>query len=337
MDFKYRKYRDSDREEVIELLSNLWSFPKEEKIKYFDWKLVNNPYTDEVCGFVALHEGKIVAFRGYFVLPFQDSKEKYLLAQLCDTVTHRDYYRKGLFKNLTKYSIESLERDGKYLASQNSSSGGPTLNGYLSLGWKPLSDRSNLFKFNLKGISNKLLKISNSFKPKVFAYQNKTLIFTDEVRAEDIVSIPFEYERISHSRDKDFYEWRLSNPHSKYCFAYLYDQNEKLRAYIIFWDLGDNRYDIIDFNCYDKRDLKLLLNQFSKKEHPLFLLLWAVDKENLIYKNLRFFGFKKMEKLNNSKKFVKQPFLIRKLMEGKDDIIFEPSNWNIFKIVADEV
>ena len=131
--FIFKKYSEEYKEQIIDLLEILWHFDRKKRILYFKWKFEDNPYSNEPLAFIALDGEKVVAFRGYMVQPMIFGNIQFLEASLADTVTHSDYRRMGLFKSLTNFSISEISKMNNIYISLNSSSGGPTLNGYLSL------------------------------------------------------------------------------------------------------------------------------------------------------------------------------------------------------------
>lgn len=336
MDFKYQKFTPQYKGQVIGLLDNLWHFDNSEKYDYFKWKYEDNPYTDGVVGFIALDGETVVAFRGYMVEPMQFEDKVFLNAQLADTVTHKDYRRMGLFKSITQYSINELNKDQRFAVSLNSSSGGPTLGGYIKLGWRPLSEREHIFRFTFKGIIGKLYRKKSSFHDYYKKVGDFSIVINSENKASELASIPYDFYRISHSHSEDYYKWRLDNPRSVYRFAYLYSNNS-LKAYMIFVDMGDGRYDLIDFNYYNIADLKKLLNVFCREESPVFITIWTVGKHNVIYSNRFSFNFYRINMvLRYLKNFRKPPFLIR-LFNNQGMDLLNPDIWDLYKITADEI
>lgn len=335
-DFLLKKYSSEYKDRVIELLDGLWHFDKEEKLRYFKWKFEDNPFTDDVVGFIALDGDKVVAFRGYMVQPMRFGNIKFLNAQLADTVTDPNYRRMGLFKAITQFSINELEKDHRFGTSLNSSSGGPTLGGYLKLDWKPLSEREHIFRMSMLGIIRKLTHRIKVFEESEKIKSDLKFVLSKENEPEQIASIPFEYNRISHDHVSKYYDWRLKNPHNKFVYAYLYCK-ENLIAYYVLNDLGKGRYDIIDFNGINDSSLKILLNYFCRKTSPLYVTLWTVGKNNVIYRNKSKFGFVPLNiLLRHIKSFRKPPFLVRKFNDFEINMM-DQTSWNLNKIIADEV
>lgn len=336
MELEYKKYSPEYKTRVIELLGYLWNFSYADREAYFKWKFEDNPYTDSVMGFMALDGDKVVAFRGYMVIPVAYRTRRYLNAVLADTVTHPDYRRRGIFQAITNYSILEIEKDERYLVSLNSSSGGPTLGGYLKLGWFALCEREHLFRFTVRGIWRKLHKTGCEISLER-TKNNLTYILTGENRPADIVTLKYEYDYLSHERTEEFYSWRFRNPHNRFLFAYLYDKCGELSAYVIF-AVNGGRFDIVDFNCKEDKSLKLLLNWVGKEAHPFYISLWTVGKNNCIYRNRRAFGFLSLSFiLNKFKKFRKPPFLAREFAKYESTAVHDIVYWDLYKLVADEI
>lgn len=347
MEFTFRKYKEEDKEQIIKLLNHLWKFSDNEKINYFDWKYTQNPYTHDPMGFVALDGNKIVAFRGYMVQPLYYKGTSFLNAALADTVTDPNYRRKGLFSKITKYSIQELDKDNNYKVSSNSSSGGPTLNGYLKLGWIPLSQRNQLFSFSLNSLNTK--KDVNQFPREIIQNINETITISDIPKISEMTLLAekkSEKDTISIKKDSTYLKWRLSNPNANYLYAYYY-KNRKLEAYIILKEIDHRKYDIIDYEFTEKVQIKILLKTIHKELSPLYILCWTVNQNDIICNNARYFGFINLDFiLRHIKKFQKPPFLIRLTSSNqheKEWILNErldlrkASSWNLNKIIADEI
>ena len=338
MVFIYRKYRIEDKNQVVDLLQHLWDYDASKRLRYFEWKFEQNPYTIDPLAYVAVDGDKVVAFRGYMVIPVQIDNRDYLCAVLADTVTHPDYQRKGLFSGVTNYSIKEILKDERYLISLNSSSGGKTLKGYTKLEWVPFCEREHLFRFTWKGIINKIISISVPELQQETSSDEGKYLLSDTCDALSISSMPFKYTRLSHKRDYNLYKWRFYNPNATYKFAYSYDQSGELRSYLILFKISDDKWDLIDFNTIDSKDLKALFKWTCRHLQPLFILLWTVSKTNIIYQSYSKFGFIPLNRiLRLFKKFQKPPFLVREFNTLEHKIMDDPSKWDLYKLVADEI
>lgn len=344
-EFIFRKYKNEDKEQVLNLLGNaLWHFPQEERVAYFDWKYEQNPYTDSPLGFVCLDGEKIIAFRGYMLQPLSIAGKIYYNAALADTVTDSSYRRMGLFSRITKFSLEELEKDPQIFVSTNSSSGGPTLNGYLKLGWIPLTERGHLFSFTWRSLFPKHQNSSNYSYTK----RNTQVVLTTECRATEIGNLALSknpMNLISVYTDEKYVGWRYANPNAKYFFAYFY-QDEKLKAYIVLKKIAERKYDIVDYQCEEKRMLKTLLSKTHRWLNPMYILNWIVNHNDIKTKE-HSMGFVNLDFiLNRISKFKTPPFLIRttKTFQNEQDWTIDGkvdmkniANWNLNKVVADEI
>lgn len=337
-EFTYKKYSPEYKQQVLDLESSLWHFDDDKKLKYFKWKYEDNPYTDSPEAYIALDGDKVVAFRGYMVHQCKYFDKIFYIAVAGDMVTHPQYRRMGLFKNITEFSMNEIDKQGNISVLTNSSSGGPTSFGYLSLGWKPVCSRKHYFRFNLKGIvrsffhKETVINEINEYK------NNQRFVLSLTCKSKDMASVPFEYKQISHVHDETYYSYRYANPLAKYVFLYKYDNKNQLQAYIVLLSKSQNRYDLIDFNGSEK-DISQLLNWGDKKLMPKFILLWSVGRYNCIINNRLKFGFISLNFiLDKLKKFVKSPFLVYKLNEKLLNIdVTKTNNWQLYKIISDEI
>lgn len=340
--FIFKKYSEEYKEQIIDLLEILWHFDRKKRILYFKWKFEDNPYTNEPLAFIALDGEKVVAFRGYMVQPMIFGNIQFLEASLADTVTHSDYRRMGLFKSLTNFSISEISKMNNIYISLNSSSGGPTLNGYLSLGWVPLIRREYLFRFSSWGI----LKYLFGVKPRYPLCKKQLkdggrIEITEELKVENLVSMPYDKNKFTHRREALYYSWRLSNPISRYIYCYKYDNIGNINAYIILKEIGRGKYDLVDYNYLTERDVKNLLSIFVKKVEPFYILYWTVNPDSLLSKRaIRFRFYSLSFILNKFQKFRMPPFLVRPFDSIDSNVKCSISNihqWNLFKIIGDEI
>lgn len=344
-DFIFRKYKSEDKEQVLNLLGDtLWHFPIVDRIAYFNWKYEQNPYTESPLAFVCLDGKKVIAFRGYMLQPLFIKGKIFYNAALADTVTDSSYRRMGLFSRITKFSLEELEKSSNILVSTNSSSGGPTLNGYLKLGWIPLTKRGHLFSFTWRSIFPKHNILSQ------YCYRKKEMqiILTTECRANEIGNLAIHKipsDLISIYSDEKYVSWRYANPQAQYLFVYFY-QSKNMKSYLVLKKLAERKYDIIDYQCEDEKMLNMMLSQIHRWLNPLYILIWIVNSNDMINKkcNKKFVNLNII--LNKISKFKTPPFLIRTTQTGIDEKDWtidkqidmrNIANWNLNKIVADEI
>lgn len=339
--FVFKKYSSEYKNQVIDLLKILWHFDRENRLAYFKWKFEDNPYTKAPLAFIALDGEKVVAFRGYMVQPFVFNDSRFLDASLANTVTHEDYRRMGLFKLLTSFSVSEIAKMENIYISLNSSSGGPTLKGYLDLGWIPLVRRDNLFKTSILGILKYLFKIVESPLCVEKITRDEKIEITNTLRVADIVNMSCERGKITHERSIVYYSWRLRNPMSEYTYCYKYDKGGVLKSYIILKKIGYRKYDLIDYNYTIETELNRLLSVFNRKINPLYILNWTVNTNSVLYRKKFRYGFFSLSfVLGKFKKFNKPPFLVKSFDNIDPDLesfVRDVHEWNLFKIIGDEI
>lgn len=344
-DFFLRKYKQEDKEQVLALLGNaLWHFPYEERLAYFNWKYEQNPYTESPLGFVCMDGDKVIAFRGYMLQPISIKDKVYYNAALADTVTDSNYRRMGLFSRITKFSIEELEKDASIIASTNSSSGGPTLNGYLKLGWQPLVERKNLFSFSWRSLFTK----KNASTECSTDMGTCCICMSTDCRAVEMALLAqnkIARQYFSVHSDEEYIKWRFANPHAEYRFFYYYEK-EHLCAYAVVKQVGNRKYDVVDFQFEEENQLCRLVNYMHRWLHPLFILHWTINENAVINKSPWKYNFISLQfLLKRIAKFNVPPFLVRtaKSLQQEQDWLVEGvdmrdnMNWDLHKIVADEI
>lgn len=337
--FILKKYSSEYKEQVINLLQDLWLFDKRKRLDYFHWKFEDNPYVTEPLAFIVLDGKKVVAFKGYMVQPFVFHSYSFLAAAVGDTITHKNYRKRGLARSLTEYSVSEISKMDHILLCYNSSSGGPTLKGFLDLHWIPFFKRENFFRFSLTGFLKSLFNVKENSYIAINNTKDGIIEITNEMRPHDIICVPYDRNTITHERSYIYYSWRLRNPMSEYIYCYKYDKLGVLRAYIVLKKIQYRRFDIVDYNSFVEEDLEQLLSFFVRKTSPLYILYWTGNLNSVFYKeNLKFKFLPVNLILREIKKFEKPPFLIYPLMRADIDIpIKDFRQWNLFKIIGDEI
>lgn len=112
----------------------------------YQWLFVENIFNPQRTHLfhVARYKGRVIASDGLLPVPLFIAGKEYLAAWSVKTMTHPDYRRRGLFRNLTEYSLQR----GKALGIQvvlgfaNASS----YPGYEKFGWMPLLERQAVLR-----------------------------------------------------------------------------------------------------------------------------------------------------------------------------------------------
>lgn len=96
--------------------------------EYFVWKHLKNPLGKSIITFAHSNDGVLVGARALQFGMYESNK----FCQPCDTVTHGEFRRMGIFSSLTKLAVEEVGDKIPVINFPNNNS----LPAYLKLGWK---------------------------------------------------------------------------------------------------------------------------------------------------------------------------------------------------------
>lgn len=104
-------------------------------VAWFDWKYVDDPYTDHVPVILALHDGTVVGAKAGMPFELATGAGGTLPAlQPCDTMVHPDHRRQGLYSRMTELMTDYYaDREPAVLFNFPNSA---TLAGSLKHGWR---------------------------------------------------------------------------------------------------------------------------------------------------------------------------------------------------------
>jgi len=268
------------------------SFGRESVEEYYIWKYFENPEGD-VIAYTAKNENGILAgFYGLIPEAYHFNGIKHILYQSCDTMTHPDFRRMGIFETLAKLTYDELILQNKLLVK--GFAGEMSYPGFITkLKWQGLERIKPFFKiaaqFQLSSLSNKLLSFGNSIR-----FEDSDQIIQEMNDLDITISKQFP---ISKSRDKKYLDWRFKDPLSNNRIIYCY-LNEKLIGYCIY---------VIESNSLLLiRDVFALENKYYKKILGFVDLLAAENKLKGIYCWTNKNSF--YDKLFKRNLFLKNPF-----------------------------
>lgn len=215
--------------------------------KHYNWKFncfPNNPSSYE---YVSILKNEIVGY--YSSLPFNYTinKKNYPVALVCDVMTSPNLRRKGIFTNLSVYSLDKMKRN-----NLNFTMGYPTdvnvLNAHKKVGWKNHFDLYLYFKpLKLDNIFKKLkINFLTHFlnRPlKIYNYLSSSLIFKNTylnvkknnlnqfLNISGLDEFFSEFSKkyiITLDKSKKFLSWRFSMPGNNYDFYTVHKKNKIL-------------------------------------------------------------------------------------------------------------
>ena len=221
---QYQRIVKSDLEQMSELTE--LCFNRKSTPSYYNWKYYENP-EGEICGYTAKNkEGNLIGFWGAIPDRYYLNKKEVTIFHVCDTMTHPDYRRKGIFEKLLLLSCDDLRKENKLLLKVFP--GEMAYPGYVKkMKWKDFGRISQSFKPILQIRLELLLR-----KEKAASYRFEH----SNVCSEKIN--PFNKQIFSQfplikSRDKTYIDWRLKDPSCTNKILHCYN-NENLIGYCIY-------------------------------------------------------------------------------------------------------
>ena len=246
-------------------------------ITYFKWKYIDNP-----DGFVRGYYAKsstndIAAYYGVIPQKISYFGEEKLIFQSCDTMTHSEHRRKGLFQLLAKHCYRELELENQlFIIGFGGSESTP---GFLKFGWKHLFNCKNLF-------------YPTFFKHFILKNNNYTIT---EYSIHDVKRIKHLIESdttnsINTKRTIEKYAWRLKNPLHNYKILTSHNNHSLPTSYLVY-SVSKETIQLFDYHFLDKKEAKGLIHSVLEKEKKIKGILAFGQENGLWCKTLQKIGF----------------------------------------------
>jgi GNAT superfamily N-acetyltransferase len=332
--YEISHYRPEHEVQVLEVLKELWTQGYEARAKLFRWKYLENPHAEGPLGIVALRNGRVVGFRGYFADRFVlDGCDDHIgILHPGDTCVDPDHRNKGLSIAMGRLAMQY--DTGKYRLFMNMTCSRNSLPGYLQLGFQSLAKRVRLMQHGrnpLRWLSYHWLRrpAAQIARPltesRIEFGRSGNILVTDSPLPAEMASI---IEAQVHSKaalrlhqDRAFFEWRYRNPVQKYVFYFLLDGNV-VRGYVAIGVSASNLGgEILDYGGRDDHALRELFSHIDRSRHFLALSVFSYGVDEKVKKVLGDLHFSAIHSLQT---FLKRgsieelafPILIRPIAES---------------------
>lgn len=252
-EYSIHKLTKTDFHKLIPLMKDC--FGMDVNIKYFEWKFLNNP-SGIVEGYYATDEaGETAAYYGVIPETFKVNGSVKVIYQSCDTMTHSNHRRRGLFQKLAITCYENLRKEDKLFIY--GFGGGQSTPGFLKFGWCIVFNMRYYFypkHFNLftKLIYKNVFELSNLKELESLALQSNI------------------DSKVASIKNFEILKWRLANPLQSYKII-AYKENDHFSSYLNYYFEND-KIIIFDFfvsNLTAGKNLfnyiKILLKNNNKK------------------------------------------------------------------------
>ena len=268
-------------------------------VENFLWKHQQNPLGPSIVTYARSDNDEIAAIRAFWRCPLNYQGEEIIAYQPCDTATHIDYRRQGLFESTTHYALK-IAREKKCQLVFNFPVPASKL-GCLKLGWRDIGGLLALVKpvnkLNVIYFLIKNRKLSNHR----FVQSEKSLnsnelnldLLGDVLKTQGLFG-----NAVIHSDsviNLDYLKWRfLKNPRWHYIF-------KNYKGILIIAKLGQRKSlkELAIIGVYTssnqnlKKNIKCMLDDFIQQYEVDFLSYYIHKDHPLanIFLQLSFFRF----------------------------------------------
>jgi GNAT superfamily N-acetyltransferase len=328
MQIEYKWYDDSHKDGVIDVLRFLWELSKEDRTKLFVWKYLQNPTIDKTIAFVAVIDGEVIGFRGYFPQYYIVDGKKELILSVSDTVVNPNYRRKGIFVGLTQFTEAEIKNNYNTACYLNLTPSWPTIPGYEKIGWKTIRKKSFFTYFSLFNI----LSWANVLFSNLNRYRIKTSEDPLEYKINHLYSNKL--DRMNIYFDEISLQWRYQNPNRKYKFVYLLDKKDNIKGFLSFIESEGENVVIIDYYYSNINDFNCLISLFNVTIKPKKSTFWSFaipGKEKWIILLNGYLPI--VNVLNLLKPKLVLPFLVKKNVSLLDS--YNHKNWYLKPVCSD--
>lgn len=279
------------------LLSGFWGRDFRTNEAYLKWKYEDNPHTDKTLAYIALHNGEVIGFRGYFASQWHIQGENYKMVVLSpgDTFVRSDHRGSGLSLSMTRLAMQ--EYSSTYKVFLNISSSRSSVPGYLKMGFVPLALKKYLNWYHAIGIINFFVRsrITSKSRKEVALGEIDGVIAEKTPRPQDmhdvISSQKSDGRRLSLLQDRAFFEWRFNNRLREYLFYYQRENNATKGYLAVRISPSGHRGYIIDYAAVDDASLERMFRAVVRTGHFDVLSILNVNLTEDFLHLLRRTGF----------------------------------------------
>jgi hypothetical protein len=360
--YEITPYRSEWGPQVAELMVHLWGPDVEANRSYLRWKHEDNPYIPrQPLAIAALHEGRVVGFRGYSPLPFRAFGGTDVVI-LCpgDTCVHPDHRMAGLSVKMGRAAMRAY--GDRYPLFLNWSCTQPSLPGYLKMGFRALAEKAYLTHTGPLGTLRYLAALRETHLLEEgrigFGTSGGVEVSRTPSPAEmaALAGAEQDPEGTPHPgeaargmlvlrRDEAFLTWRFANPQGKYVF-YTLRRNDRPAGYVVIGLSPNNRRGfLLDFAGGEEDALEEIMRFILRARHFDVLSVYTFCLTAGQRRMLDRLGFGATGVIPSleTRRHGKLPLLIRPVKEtfGEEDFVIEGvdarqiASWSLKPIGSD--
>ncbi len=345
-------YEPYHRGGVVRVLEHLWGDNDEKNDAYFTWKYVDNPHAAGLPGIVAVHDGEVVAFRGYFPVEVEVGEHRYGLLRPGDTCVHPSHRRTGLSVAMGRLAAE--EFGSGYRLFLNLSCTAPSLPGYLRLGFLPVAPKYFLTRTTGPGLLRYLLASAGLLGSKAGTVRRSGLgaVTVSGSPRPDAMAVLARRRKspedlIVLARDASFFQWRYRSPRHHYLFYSLTD-GDALRAFVVVGlSANGRRAYILDHAQVDRAALREVLSSIisTRRFDVVSMLRFGMHADMKAVLEQAGFSQRSAVRAIEKRMHGELPVLVRPVNREFDEADLHlggldvrlPSSWGLLPVASDAV
>ena len=280
---------------IVDVVEPLLGGGRDERLAYFAWKYADNPHSGTPPGVVALHGGKVVGFRGGFVIKWRAGETTVRVLSISDSCVDAAHRRKGLSVAMAEFLMNELAAACPVI--MNTTCGKASYPGYVRMGFAPVASKTYLNRYGLAGLAG-ALRTAHAAAPlsdatiKFGAFGD--VVVSDGPRPEDMAAViarePRADGRLRLCQDEAFFRWRFGSPRSKYVF-YYWMRDGVADAYVVMGVSPNNRRGVI-LDCAGGASLDDLLRHVAGARDFGVISIYHFCAEGRLLQTLSGLGFK---------------------------------------------
>lgn len=347
--YEIAHFRPEHEPQVLEVVSDLWKYDHNTRVKLFRWKHLENPYADGPLGIVALHKGRVVGFRGYFANRFVLVGHNNNIGVLHpgDTCVDPSHRNKGL--SVAMGNLAMQYDTSKYRLFLNMSCSKNSLPGYLAMGFQPLAKKIRLIQHSRSPLrwvqsywskrQSRVVRPLREGGMRLGRFGN--ILITDSPLPAEMASIIASQGHanavLRPHQDQTFFAWRFRNPAQNYVFFFLLD-GDTTRGFVVMDVTANNLSgEILDYGECSDGAVREILSYVcaSRNFKTLSVFSYGVDERlRKVLTDLRFSAVHSLQTLmrKGSVEERARPLLIRPIKKSYTDQDFLIEGVDVRKI-----
>jgi GNAT superfamily N-acetyltransferase len=310
-DYEVVLYQPDLKDQVLELQTHLWSPSLALNRNYFEWKFERNPYMDKPLIYLAMLDGRAVGMRSFFDVKWEVGRpaQTFTCLYADDAVVTPSHRNHGVMPRIMTTALSDLA-NSSYDYVFNLSAGSMMFLTSISMGWRSAGGvqpmRRRTWQAAVPDRLHQVMKRLPTIFRKVDAFASgrstrgpRTLTAMNEGRVGQsakavpglsLQNVPRCSEmaelveriggsgRIRHVRDREYFDWRLQNPLSRYRF--LFWDTDRLEGYLVLQEYTSefalrNIVNIVDWEAGNSAIKAELLSAALKLVRDRNVNIWS--------------------------------------------------------------